>query len=478
MVKKENFFTSYSKKRKRIKKKEIISRVDRLKEGARIYSIKEGIFSAGKESFGSSYLSPFAIAVNASNSMVALLTSLTGLLGPLSQIYSSKIMEKFSRKKIILKAVFFESLVWLPLIIIAFLFYKGIIINFLPLLFFLFFAIYIFITNIVIPPWFSWMGDIVDEKFRGEWFSKRRLIMGFVTGVVSIISALFLDYSKKNNLIMIGFIVLFSLALVCKLMAWKTLKKQYEPKLKLERGYYFSFLDFIKKIPETNFGKFSAFRALFSLANSISSPLLVVYLLRNLEFTYLIYIIITLSGQGASVLFLGLWGKFADKYGNYKVLCLSCILLPIIPILWILNTNPIYLILVPSLISGTAWIGFHLSESNFIYDNVTSQKRGLAVSYYNILNGIGIFLGAGLGALLIKFLSIEIVSPIILIFFIGSLARMVVVFFMLTGLKEVRKTKKFRGICSIKDLFLKETKPTLLGEIHEIISIKRYITQK
>jgi len=40
-----------------------------------------------------------------------MLSSITGLLGPLSQLFGSRLIEKFSRKKIILKTVFLESLV-------------------------------------------------------------------------------------------------------------------------------------------------------------------------------------------------------------------------------------------------------------------------------------------------------------------------------------------------------------------------------
>ncbi len=458
--------------------KEDSPKVKELKHQARRFSIKEGIFDSAGISFGTNYISPFAIAINTSNSLVALLSSIAGLLGPLSQMFSSRLIEKHSRKKIILKSVFFEALMWLPLIIIAILFYKGILVNALPLLLFLSFSIYIIVRNITSPAWFSWMGDIVDGKYRGRWFSKRNLLLGFVSVILSISASFFLDYFKKNNLIMFGFIILFLLAFISRMLSWKTFKKQYEPKLKLKKGYYFSFWDFIINTPKNNFGKFTIFRALLSFACAISSPLIVIYLLRNLGFSYPKYMIIILSGVVFSLIVLELWGKFADRYGNYRVLCITNILIPIIPILWILSPSPIYLILIPSLISGVSWAGFNLSAKNFVYDNVSPQRRGLALSYYNMLNGIGIFLGAGLGAFLIKFLKTGFIEPLFLIFFIGSIARMIVVFFWLPTLKEIRKTGKFDGSKAFKNIIFKESKPTLIEEAHEIIHIKKYLTLK
>ena len=457
-----------------VKKKSI----KELKHHSRRLSIKEGIFAAAKGSFGDSYISPFAIAINASNSVVALLSSISGLLGPLTQIFGSKLIEKHSRKKIILKAVFFESLLWLPLILLAILYYKGISITLLPFLLLFFFALYVMVANVGSPAWFSWMGDIVDKKFRGRWWSKRNLIMGFVAIILTLIASFFLSYLKKNNWTMFGFITLFSLALIFRLMCWKTFKKQYEPKIKLKKGYHFSFWNFLIKSPKTNFGKFSIFRAFLAFACSISAPLLAVYLLRNLNFSYPLYIIIILSGSFFSLIVMRIWGKFADKYGNYKVLVITSLLIPIVPILWILSPSPIYLVFIPSFISGISWAGFNLATGNFIYDNVTIQKRGLVISYYNMLRGIGVFLGAGLGAVLIKYLTISFIEPLFFIFLLGAIARMIVVFNLIPKIKEIRKTTKLNGTKALRNLIFKHGKSTLIEEAHEIMSIKEYLRSK
>ncbi|MCK4647565.1 MFS transporter [Candidatus Pacearchaeota archaeon] len=454
------------------------SSVKELKHQARRLSIKEGMFATAKGSFGERYISPFAIAINASNSAVALLSSITGLLGPLSQMFSSKLMEKYSRKKIILKAVFIESLMWLPLILIAILYYKGILISILPFFLLFFFGLYILIANIGGPAWFSWMGDLVDKEYRGRWFSKRTLILGFVSIVLALSASFFLNYFKNNNWTMFGFMILFALAFIFRMMSWNVFKKQYEPKIKLKKGYYFSFWDFLVKSPKTNFGKFSIFRALLAFAGSISTPLLAVYLLRHLEFDYITYMIVILSGSVFSIAIIKIWGNFADKYGNYKVLAITSLLIPIIPILWILSPSPIYMVLVPSLISGISWAGFGLSSGNFIYDNVTNQKRGLAVSYYNMLIGIGIFFGAGLGALLIKYLTISFIEPLFFIFLLSGIARMVVVFNWIPKIKEIRKTEKLNGKKALKNLIFKQVKSTLFEEVHEIMSIKKYLRSK
>lgn len=462
---------------KRLTKKELelLEKQAEKRHKARRRSIKEGIFSAISFSLSSRYISPFAIAINMSNSLVALMGSVGGLLGPMSQMFGSRLIEVESRKKIVLKGVFWESLLLLPFIIIAILFYTGIAVNFLPLLLILAFAIHLILANLVAPAWFSWVGDIVDEGYRGRWFAKRNLILGFIGVIFAIISSFFLDYFKQLNWTMFGFIVLFLFAMIFRLTAWHLFKKQYEPRLKLKKGYYFSFTEFLLQAPKNNFGRFALFRATLAFATAVAGPLIAVYLLRNLEFSYTTYMIITLAGSFISLFVLEIWGKFADSYGNYRVIWISSFLIPTVPILWILSPNPIYLVLVPSIIGSMAWAGFNLAAGNFIYDNASQERRGLVVSYKNMLIGIGTFFGAGLGAILIKYVQTDFLAPIIIVFIISSILRMFAVLIWLPKIKEVRKTKKFSGKRAFKDLILKEAKPTVIEETHQLMSIKKYL---
>ena len=449
--------------------------IQELKHKARRYSIKEGIFATAKGAFGYGFISPFAIQINFSNSLVFLLSSVSGLLGPLSQMFSSRLIEKYSRKKIVLKSVFMETLMWIPMIAIAILFQTGILKSFLPVVFFLTFSFYIIFSNISGPAWFSWIGDIVDEDYRGRWFAKRNLIHGFIAVVLAILAAFFLDFFKEKKFVIAGYIILFSLAFISRFISWKIFKKQYEPKIKLEKGYYFSFYEFLIMAHKTNFGKFAIFRSFLGFACAITEPLLAIYLLRFLGFEYKPYMIVIYAGTIFSLLVMGLWGKFTDRYGNYMTMKITGFFIPLIPLLWTFSSSTIYMIFVPSVVSGIAWAGFNLAAGNFIYDNVHPEKRGLVVSYYNMLVGIGIFLGAGLGAILIEYLDVSFIEPIFFIFILGTILRTIVMLAGIKHLKEKRKIKKFNQSHYLKNLILKETKPALIEEVHQIMEIKKYL---
>jgi len=420
------------------------------------YSIIEGSFSSVSSGAGDSYVTPYALALGATNAQIGFLSSFPGLFGPISQILSSRLMEKYQRKSLVTIFVFLQAISWFLFILGGFFFLKSFypeaIIPFLITSY----IIYIIFGSMAGPPWFSMMGDVVPEKIRGKYFSKRNRINGFISIIITLSAALWLDYMEKSELIIIGFMILFGIAAFGRLMAAFYFRKHKVPDIKLEKGYYFSIFQFIKKAPFNNFGRFAIFIALINLSVNIAGPFFAVYMLKDLGLNYFWFTAINISAGLFTVIFIPIWGKFADKYGNREMLKLTSIFIPILPILWIFSPSPIYLILVPQLLSGIVWAGFNLASSNFIYDAVTVQRRGLAVSYYSLLNGIGVFLGAMIGGLVAQYGKVSFTSIFFFIFMLSGVARLIVILIMLPKIKEVRK-----GVSIKKNpfMYLREIKP-------------------
>src|SRR3989344_9571102 len=101
-------------KKKRNQQKNVYLRnhIPELKEHALKTSIKDGIAS-NVTAVGDSYITPFALALNAQPIHIGILSSLSGLLYQISQLFGSKLMERYSRKKIVLFFVFLQAITWL-----------------------------------------------------------------------------------------------------------------------------------------------------------------------------------------------------------------------------------------------------------------------------------------------------------------------------------------------------------------------------
>ena len=456
-----------------VEKKEKPS-IEELKKKTRRLSIKEGIFWTFRQAFGDHYIAPFAIAIGSSNPMVALINAMWNM-SFITQIFGVKILNKSSRKKIVSTSVLINALGFLLMALIGFFYLKNILIEYLPLLIFIDLFIILSAAGIGHPAWFSWMGEVVSPKYRGRWWAKRSTILTFMSIVLTIAASFILEAFKRNDLETIGFILFFAVAFLTRFYCVRILKKQYEPKAKKQKK--FKIRAFFKDLKKTNFGKFIIFRGLFSISVGITAPLVAIYLLRTLGFNYPTYIIIALAGMIFSMFTLNLWGKLADKFGNYRVIAIATMFIPLTPILWILSPSKIYLFLIPGIIGGISWYGFILASTNFVYDNNHKGNRAKAIAMMNFFIGVGAVIGGLISAGLLKFINTSWIEPIILIFIIGSLARMIVVFFFIPKLREIKHKQKFKGFKELEHMVVKEIKPTLIEDAHEISSIKNYITE-
>lgn len=427
----------------------------KLKEKTKSLSIREGSAYSVSEGLGMRYITPFALKLGASNAHIGFLTSLPSLLGNFSQLFVPRFMERVSRKKIVVMGALLQAIMWLLIIAVGALFFLfSIDSNITPTILVLIYTLLVLFGAFLVPAWNSWMKDIVTEK-AGKYFGNRNRVVGFIALISMLAGGFILDYFKSTK-IFLGFVVLFTLAFLARVVSAFLLSKKYEPKLTHEKGYYFSFWQFIKYIPKSNFGKFTVLVALMQLATAIASPFFAVYMLKNLGFSYTQWIIVTISSSLASLLLMPLWGKFADHYGNIKATKICAFLIPLIPLLWfaspfIAKSSLLgYLVLVEAF-SGMIWAGFNLASSNFIYDTVTRQRMALCVAYFNMLSGVGVFIGATFGGF-ISSLTFTILgfSSILIIFFISGLARLVVSLFMAPKIREIRDVKKF-GIKEAKE---------------------------
>ncbi|MDP2947855.1 MAG: MFS transporter [Nanoarchaeota archaeon] len=440
-------------------------------------SLKEGAASSISSGLGFSYIAPFAIAMNATSGQIGILNGLINFLPTVAQLKASKLIEKFSVKKIVIGGVTTQAFLWILVFLTIFGFYFK-----LPAMIwvFIFFASLLYVVNAFIyPAWFLWMGLLVPEKKRGGYFSKRNLITGLFGLIAMLAAAFFLDGmelfgAKKEQVFfytLAGFGVLFLLALLFRIISLKFFKKTYEPKIKIRKKDYFSYWQFLKRAPQTSFGRFTIFKSFFSIAIGISAPFFELYLLRDLGFSYTWTMMVVVSGTFFQLIFLPLLGKVSDRFGNAKLTKISSGLIFTVPILWMLSyyiSDPIliraYLLIIPSVVNGFAWAGYNLATTNYIYDSVRKEKRGFCSSYMNATVGLSLFIGAVIGTI-IAWHGVSFINTILFIFLVSAILRFIVYIIAMRYIEEVRPVKKFSSMYLIR-----EFKP-----LHEVIREVSYV---
>jgi MFS family permease len=398
------------------------------------YSFLDGIFASIMTGFTMNYVVPFGLVLGAKNFHVALLNALPQLFSSIVQLRTAEMVDKLkSRLKIITLFVFLHGISYLLILLLLFVPEK------VRILWFIFLTtLSSVLTSIAAPAWWSLMSDTVDKDKYGEYFAWRGKILGFVSLVSSFIAGWFLGVIKDK---FTGFVILFFSAGISRLISGYFISKMEDIETKVSPEKVFSYIEFIKRVKESNFVKYVFFVSLFNFAVFISAPFFSVYMLRELKMTYLEYTIVTLSTALAGLLFLPFWGKTADKIGNVKIIKVTGLLICILPILWIFSKNFFYLILINGF-AGYIWAGFNLSTVNFIFDVASQETRTRCVGYFNFTNGMFIFLGTMLSGWLATHLPALVnKSKLLTLFLLSGILRTVVIFVFKDKFYEVKKVE-------------------------------------
>lgn len=402
-------------------------------------SVKDGTAAGISASLGDEYITPYALALNAQPIHIGILNSVVGLLSPIGQYFGIRMMNKVPRKKIVTHFSTIQGLMWIPIAFLGFLFYINFKTEYIPWILIFLYTALIIIGGIKYPAWFSWIGDLIPKDKRGKYFSMRNKIIGLFGLIVALIASWFLDFMKELGFVILGFGIIFILAGIARIFSAYFLSKEYSPKFKLNTKDYFSFRDFLSRMD--NFGKFAVYLGIFNLALMIASPFFSVYMLEELNFSYITFMLVIISQTIVYLLVLPAIGRFGDKYGNRKLTNIANFLIVLTPLLWIFLKDPIALIILPQITAGIASAAFTIGHNNFIYDSTSPKHRALCLVYANIIGGIGIFIGSILGGLIIKYFHPSSINPYLFLFGVAAAARFIVALIFFVKIKEVKKVK-------------------------------------
>lgn len=409
------------------------------------HSVRDGAAYAVMSGSGETYFSAFAVFLKASTAQIGFLASVPQLLASFAQLLSAWLGHAFgNRKAIILIGASLQALIWLPMMLLPWLATEYRVEIFIACV-----TLYYAFGNLAAPQWSSLMGDLVTEKKRGRFFARRTRISSMTSFLSLVIAGSVLHFFDSNAATTTGYLILFSVALIARLVSVYHLTNMYDPP-----GHVAALeIPVVKpawtQLLHSQFAGFSLFFALMQFSVAVASPFFAIYLLRDLEFSYLEFMACSASTIIMQFLTLNRWGRISDIFGNRIILSLCGSLIPFVPFLWLFSSNFYYLLLTQAF-SGAVWAGFTLSASNFLYDLIPQNKRATYMATHNVLASIGVFFGALLGGYLGTIMpdhyvvfgfEINMLSQLYNIFILSFIFRLITSLLLIPRLKEIRRVK-------------------------------------
>jgi MFS family permease len=407
------------------------------------HSVRDGMAFSVQVGAGETYFSAFALFLRATAPQVALISTLPLLLASSAQIFSAWLGNYVGRRRLVVLGCALQTLLWLPILLVPVLFADYAIPALLVLL-----ALYHSANNLAAPQWTSIMRDLVAERWRGRYFAHRTRLTTLMTFVSLVACGLILHELDRSDSTYLGFVVIFLIAFVARTISVYHLTFLHEPEatttvpdMHIEHWW--------RSLLSTGAIGFSTYVALMNAAVGISSPFFTVYMLRDLNLSYLEFTVLTGTSVLVQFLMLTTWGRIADVYGNRLILIVTSIVLPIVPSIWLLSDN-FWALLVFQALSGLSWSGFTLSVGNLLYELVPQTRRAAYVAFHNVGTAAGVFAGAMLGALLagllppraVLFGDSDTLTNLLYLFVISGLLRAILAVLLARRVRELRRPRK------------------------------------
>lgn len=437
------------------------------------HSLRDASAFAVMTGIGETYLSAFAVFLRATTPQIGLLASVPPLLASLVQLLSAWLGHVTGhRRAIILAGASLQAFAWLPIIILPLVFRDYAVPMLIGSV-----ILYHGGAHLTLPQWTSLLGDIVPERKRGRFFSQRTGRIAATTFASLIVGGAVLHVMTERGETLIGFIVLFVIAAIARLVSIYHLSCMHDQPRQVAPMQLPAAREWWQRIRHSNAIRFSVFFALMQFAVAIASPFFTVYMLRDLNYSYLQFMANTGMAIFAQFLTLAQWGRISDVFGNRRILAVTGLFIPLMPLLWVFSTNFWYLLAIQAL-SGFSWAGFTLSASNFLYDLIAPHRRTTYIAAHNVLAAGGVFCGAILGGFLGAVFPVDYalfgahyhwLSPLYGVFIVSMLARGAVALLLIPRLREVRQV---RPITTAQVIFRVTRMNALAGVIFDIVGTK------
>jgi len=441
------------------------------KHGLRL-SILDGAFAHIYANLtGGIFLPAFVLLLYASDLTIGLLASVP-FFSTISQLIGSLLIEKYqNRKKIAITFAFISRSFWgliIFFILILFDFRPNLLLTLLIILF----IIHHIFGSISGVAWLSWMSNLVPAEIRGRFFGFRNSILGFITIMITLLGGLFLDWyrisfsaaSPANS-----FLFLFSLAILAGFISLFILTKQ--PSLE-ESNFTPLSLKLLISGPFKNhaFKTMAHFGMVWSFAVNFASPFFIVYMIRDLQFSYTLVSTVTICSAIADLFGMGFWGHFSDKHGNRPVMIICVAAGSLLPFIWIFTGNSFLLVylLIPLLhiAGGFFFAGYNLCSINLLFGLAPSKNNSMFFALWSIVNGVAAGLGAICGGLFASFLDNLLlylpfgwISVFKLVFVLSAIMRLSSIFL----LRRVRESRSIPTSGAIRILRSVRTWATTMG---------------
>lgn len=324
------------------------------------------------------------------------------VVGGVIQVFASYVLEMTGKRKLIfLVGGFIHRALWIPVALIPLL--VPLSHNALRI-----WAITVLITissagnSVVGISFMSWMGAIVPMDIRGRFFSKRTAISTISSAVAGLAAGKLLDSIHSLN----GFAIVLCIAALMGISDIACFIWIKDPPMEVPKERIPFFELFVMPYRNRNYMRFIIFITVWNFGLNFAGPFFNVYMLEHLKMSYFIMALFgQITANISTILFVRVWGRIIDKYGNKPVMAMCCTVVITLPFLWCFATPQNYfIVLIINFFSGIFWPGIDMTSLNLSIWLAPEKNKSIFMANYTLITSIfGIALAYVCGGAFLEF---------------------------------------------------------------------------
>lgn len=255
---------------------------------------------------------------------------------------------------------------------------------------------------IALSGWYTWLAGLTEGVARGAFIARRSRFDSWAAILLGLSAAAFLDWTIRREVSALGYLACFLAAGTLGAGTPWCLGRIKARPTGDPRHRRVDWNELQRPLRNVRFTRYLAFTGWLTFGQAVSSPFWMVYMIRQLEMSFLA---ITLYGVLATLSALacyGWWGRLADRVGVTPLLRVLCYIRVLNPLLWLLLTKEtIWWILIPeAILTGMFVAGLAPLMLVYALKEASGEERGMYLSYYHAAQGVAALIGAAAGAAL------------------------------------------------------------------------------
>ena len=407
--------------------KEIKKKLNILYISALVYSFGENL--AGGQTVGSSFIGMYIVEAGATPTQIGLFHSINISVRSLLQIIWGRTSD-ITRRRVLFVEIggIGASLLWIPILYTQ---------N--PSMLLVLLTIQAVFVSIRLPTWTALIGDIAPSEDRGKITANISLYVT-VAGLAATLVAGYVMINQTGSLSKI-YAIPFTAAAVFGVVGSLTLLPLKEPEpVKLDANGGNDFREFLGQVTgNREFMKFTGISLISNMSLVLLLPIISLTLIQVHgvdKMTYALYGVVRCIPL---LLFQRRIGHITDVAGRKHLIMLQRFLYIFVPLMFVYLPGARYFI-IPYVLIGFLHAIEGTANQSYLFDLCPAEMRGGYISFFNVVQGLGMFLSSFLSGVMIDYFTagMGLVGALRTVAIISTIAR-VPAFYMYSLIKEKRE---------------------------------------